>query len=223
MSATPPVLDRATLNSHRPYAGQRWSNRGDPVWELAMMSPRQGDWTEEDYLAVEQYAFVELVDGCLEFLPLPTPYHQLIAQFLARRLEAIVPSRYPGRVLQAPCPVRLWPARMREPDVFYVRPEQIPDLKRPPDGAELAVEIVSEGAANRQRDLVDKRADYARAGVREYWIVDPEAETIIVLALGKKRYRVHGEFKSGDTVTSALLEGFAVSVAAVFAAGKGAG
>lgn len=191
------------------------------MWVLAWMSPRQGEWTEEDYLRIEATAFVELVDGCLEFLPTPVPLHQLIAKFLARRLDEVVPSRYPGQVLPAPCPIRLWPGRMREPDVYYVRPEQMPDLTQPPNGAALAIEIVSEGEENRQRDFVDKRRDYARAGIKEYWIVDPEEETITVLTLGKKRYRLHGEFKPGDTATSVLLPGFAVDVKSVFAAGRG--
>jgi Uma2 family endonuclease len=74
---------------------------------------------------------------------------------------------------------------------------------------------------NRQRDLIEKRQAYAQAGVSEYWIVDPETETVTVLALDGAEYRVHGEFKSGDSATSVLLPGFAVEVSAVFAAGRG--
>lgn len=84
------------------------------------------------------------------------------------------------------------------------------------------MEIVSDGVENRRRDLVDKRRDYAKAGVKEYWIVDPTDESITVLRLKRTTYAVHGEFRKGDLATSALLKGFAVDVSAVFAAGKGA-
>jgi len=223
MTRTPPVLDAATLNSYRPYAGQKWSERGDPVWELAMMRPRQGEWTEEEYLQLEQSRMmVELVDGCLEFLPMPTLFHQRIALFLYTLLrDYLKQTTLDAEVGVAPCPVKLWSTHEREPDVFVLMPGRVTDAKSPPNGADLVVEIVSEGWEARQRDLVDKRRDYARAGVREYWIVDPETESITVLALDGETYRLHGDFKSGATATSVLLDGFAVEVAAVFAAGHG--
>ena len=68
---------------------------------------------------------------------------------------------------------------------------------------------------------MDKRHDYAKAGVREYWIVDPQEKTIAVLALAGKTFKVHGTFKSGDEAASKLLKGFKVSVSDVFAAGEG--
>ena len=58
------------------------SRRGEPVWELAMNYPLQGDWTEEEYLALETNRLVEFSDGFLEFLPMPSLIHQLIADFL---------------------------------------------------------------------------------------------------------------------------------------------
>jgi Uma2 family endonuclease len=115
----------------------------------------------------------------------------------------------------------LWDGRFREPDVFVLMPGRVVDPHLPPNGADLMMEVVSPGSASRQRDLVQKPRDYARAGVQEYWIVDPETETIAVLALNGETYRIHGEFKSGDTATSVLLDGFAVPVSAVFAAGQG--
>jgi Uma2 family endonuclease len=77
------------------------------------------------------------------------------------------------------------------------------------------------GDDNRKRDLVPKRRVYARAGIREYWIVDSEKKSITVLALAGKAYKVHGAFKVGEQATSKLLKGFAVAVSDVFAAGEG--
>jgi Uma2 family endonuclease len=66
-----------------------------------------------------------------------------------------------------------------------------------------------------QHDLVRKRREYARAGIPEYWIVNPAAEQIIVLRLEGTTYVEHGVFPRGAQATSALLEGFTVAVAEV--------
>jgi Uma2 family endonuclease len=85
-------------------------------------------------------------------------------------------------------------------------------------GADLCMEILSGGAEDRRRDLEEKRAEYAAAGIPEYWIVDPEQTRITVLTLDGADYRLHGEFKPGDTATSVLLPGFEVDVRECFAA-----
>src|SRR5216684_646925 len=74
--------------------------------------------------------------------------------------------------------------------------------------------------ARRERDLVTKREEYARAGIGEYWIIDPEQQTITVLGLDGEQYRLHGEFALGQRAASAVLPGFEVDVATVFAAGE---
>jgi Uma2 family endonuclease len=81
------------------------------------------------------------------------------------------------------------------------------------------VEIVSEGKDARERDLITKRKEYAKAGVQEYWIVDPQLRQITILVLEGQTYREHGVFASGATAASVMLPGFSLSVDAVFAAG----
>jgi Uma2 family endonuclease len=66
-----------------------------------------------------------------------------------------------------------------------------------------------------ERDTVIKRADYAEAGIPEYWIVNPEDATITVLKVGDGAYVAHGVFGRGTMATSSLLQGFTVSVDAV--------
>ena len=85
------------------------------------------------------------------------------------------------------------------------------------------MEIVSGSADDRERDLVLKRADYSAVGIPEYWIVDPETESITVLVLrdGTDKYTEHGVFHPGQQATSILLPGFAVDVEICFAAGRG--
>ncbi len=128
-----------------------------------------------------------------------------------------------GEVFFAPLPIRLWAGKYRDPDVVFLKPGRISDPRRQPEGADLAVEVVNEGEEDRQRDLITKRREYAEAGIAEYWIVNPQAETVLVQVLNGAAYRVQGEFPRGTTATSVLLPSFAVNVSAVFDAGLGPG
>ena len=195
---------------------------GEPAWELAFLYPSQGDWTEADYLALRTNRLIELSNGCLEVATMATLFHQLIVQYLVELLKAYVIANKLGVVATAPMPIRLFSGTLREPDAFFLKSARIVDAKSPPDGADLVIEIVSPGDENRRRDLVTKRREYAQAGIPEYWIVDPELQTITVLhlAVGESTYRVHGEFGVGRQADSVLLPGFAVDVAATFAAGE---
>ncbi|MBI4604907.1 MAG: Uma2 family endonuclease, partial [Planctomycetes bacterium] len=82
------------------------------------------------------------------------------------------------------------------------------------------VEVVSPD--DPARDWVKKVAEYAKAGIPEYWIVDPRQRVIAVFTLGKGRdaYALHGEFRPGRCATSVLLPGFSVSVAKALAAAE---
>src|SRR5262249_51496292 len=193
---------------------------GGPAWEVALLFPPQGEWSEAEYLALDTNQLVEFSDGCIEVLPMPLMFHQLIVKFLHRLLETYVAAHAKGEVLFAPLPVRLWPGKYREPDIIYLRPHRIKNVHAQPEGADLVVEVVSEGEENRERDLVKKREEYARAGISEYWTVDPQEKQITVLVLEGQTYREHGVFKPGTVATSVLLHGFSASVDVVVAAGQ---
>ncbi|GAB4163788.1 MAG: hypothetical protein Fur0021_39120 [Candidatus Promineifilaceae bacterium] len=64
------------------------------------------------------------------------------------------------------------------------------------------------GAADRQRDKVIKREGYARAGISEYWLVDPDEAVITVLTLTRDGYAVHGEFAPGAAASSVTASWF---------------
>jgi Uma2 family endonuclease len=186
---------------------------------MSTMTP-QGQWSEEEYLALDTNVLVEFSDGCLEVLPMMTIFHQRLVAFLHEILRRFVADHADGYVLTAPLPVHLRSGKFREPDIVYLRPYRIKDIHGQPEGADLVVEVVSEGEENRERDLVTKRQEYAKAGISEYWIVDPQEKQITVLALEGQSYREHGVFGAGAVATSVLLPGFAGSVDAVFAAGQ---
>ena len=81
-------------------------------------------------------------------------------------------------------------------------------------GADLALEVVSEEKP--ERDLIEKRGDYAEGRVPEYWIVNPQAQTITVLALSGDSCVETGIYRRGETATSVSLPDFSVAVSAVF-------
>ena len=196
------------------------SKKGTPTWEIAYLYPQQGQWTESEYLALDTNRLIELSNGCLEFLPMPTILHQRLVAFLYQQLVTFVAKKKLGEVFFAPLRVRTGPENIREPDVVFVKPERIRNPHTPPDGADLVAEVVSPGTESRERDLQTKREEYARAGIEEYWIIDPEARTATVLALEGDTYREHGVFQPGQTAGSVLLPGFEIDVRALFSVGQ---
>jgi Uma2 family endonuclease len=196
------------------------SKLGEPVWSVAMLFPRQGEWTESDYLALDTNRMIELVDGCLEVLPMPTSSHQRIVLFFYRRLHEFVTGRNLGEVLVAPLPVHLGPNNYREPDILFLSADRARTSRQYTEGAGLVVEVVSEGDEACGRDLRQNPQDYAAAGIPEYWIVDPENCSVTVLELAGLSYRVAGQYDHDATATSRRLPGFSISLGDLFAAAQ---
>jgi Uma2 family endonuclease len=213
----------ATTGQPRKWDKSPRNGVGKPTWDIALFFPMQGEWSEEDYLALDRDSeprLIELNDGVLEVLPMPDMYHQDIVQFLFLALFSFVRGLKIGRVYVAPMPIKLWSRQFREPDIVFLAKHRIKDKRKPPKGADLVMEVVSPGTADRKRDLTEKRRVYARARIPEYWIIDPKTRTITVLTVSDKRYQVHGVYTPGDEAASKLLKGFAVAVSDVFAAGE---
>lgn len=196
----------------------RRPDQAEPAWDVAYLFPFQGAWSEEDYLELSTNHLVEFVDGFIEVLPMPTTSHQLLVLYLFGLLSAFVAERNLGTVLVAALRVRLWRGRYREPDIVLMLKEHSSRMREEYwKGADLVMEVVSKGRKDRERDLETKRREYARAGIPEYWIVDPFQERITVLRLAGKRYIEHGDFPKGTVATSHLLQGFSIDVAKALA------
>ena len=144
---------------------------------------------------------------------MPTISHQRILRFLFNALQAFGTSQNFGEVLFMGVRVRLWPEKFREPDLVFMKTEHAGRVTDDYwEGADLVMEVVSDGEQDRRRNLNEKREEYARAAISEYWIVDPKLGTITVLTLDGSSYAVQGEFSAGQQATSKLLPGFAVDV-----------
>jgi Uma2 family endonuclease len=202
----------------KPPAGLTY---GEPVWEIARLYSTQGNWSEREYLNLQTNQRVEFSYGYIEFLPMPTTLHECIVRYLFLALNAFASAGALGEVFFAGLRVRLWEEKIRVPDVVFISAEhRNKGTEDYWDGADLVMEVVSGSHSDRHRDLVEKRAEYARAGIPEYWIVDPQEAQITVLTLDGNVYAVHGTFGRGDRATSRLLPGFEVDVAAVLDAQK---
>ncbi len=183
--------------------------------EIATIFSNQGAWSEQEYLALDTNRRVEFDSGFVELHDPPTDQHQGIIVYFIVTLS--VHARQIGGVVRpSGMRLRLWEQKYREPDIVLLC-DRDSSLRQENfwDGADLAVEIVSQGREDRERDLVTKRTEYARAGIQEYWIVDPEQETVTVLSLTGDVYSKGNLFGRGDVVTSPLLPELTLPVAEI--------
>ena len=178
--------------------------------------PRQGAWSDAAYLWLSDHSrrLIELTDGHLQGLPMPTSTHQAVLACLYRLFYAFLNPRG-GIVMFSALRLRLREGKFREPDLLLLLDRNDARYQdRYWLGADLVVEVVSPDDPN--RDLVEKRRDYAEGRIPEYWIADPRNETITVLNLEADTYKEQGVFGRGDAATSTLLGGFDVDVSTVF-------
>ncbi len=179
---------------------------------LPQPAARKRLWTFDEMLAEleESNLPFELWDGETIRSPTPVPNHQRIVFNFAMLLREFVMPRRLGEVFLSPLDVILSQHRVVQPDVFFIskaRLNLVTDRVRcAPD---LVVEVISEGSW--RRDRVDKKDLYEQFAVREYWIVDPEAQTIEVFALKKGAFELASRAEQSDTAASKLLSGFTVA------------
>ena len=106
------------------------------------------------------------------------------------------------------------------PDLAFVKTDRWNDIvsnDRFNAAPDLVIEVMSPGKENRDRDLLVKRQLYAKYGVVEYWIVDPENRLVDVYRLRDSRLESAATFRNGDEITTSLLPGFGLHVHSIFA------
>jgi Uma2 family endonuclease len=173
-------------------------------------------FTYEDYLKTSDDERYELLDGELIIMPAPSIAHQHVAMKLGTRLDTFVEEGNLGVVFSAPTDVVLSETDVVQPDLLFISLERAhtimpANIQGAPD---LIVEIRSDSTAERDETL--KRILYAQHDVKEYWLVDPEDMTIIVLCLGEGGYAEAATYTVGQTLTSPALEGFSVNLDEIF-------
>ncbi|MBC8068772.1 MAG: Uma2 family endonuclease [Deltaproteobacteria bacterium] len=160
--------------------------------------------TEAEFLALpESMDRIELIDGEVTLPPSPTPRHQLVLGRLFRAISTWADAHAPAFVGLAPLDVRIAEGRIVQPDLFVLRGGWSGDDGPIEAVPELVVEVLSQ---RRGYDRITKRLIYAEAGVAEYWVVDPTAQTLELYSgiepMAPERTRV----------TSGALEGLTVEL-----------
>ncbi|OFW20666.1 MAG: hypothetical protein A3G21_22170 [Acidobacteria bacterium RIFCSPLOWO2_12_FULL_66_21] len=183
-------------------------------------APERVRMTYDDLLALPDDGLRhELIDGEHFVSPSPGSAHQLIVGNLYLQIATFLREHPMGVVMLAPFDIVISRYDVVEPDLIYFSSERFKttvgekNAQGPPD---LAIEVLS--PSTRRRDEILKRRLYERSGVAEYWVVDPEIETIKVYVVQDGKYRLASELSREyeAMLSTPLLPGLTVPLAAVF-------
>ena len=167
-------------------------------------------------------AHYELINGILVRKQSPTYDHQLILREIGFHLTSYMKKTRSGQVLYAPMDVVLDDNNAYHPDISYIKKERyflFDEKERIIMGApDLAVEILSKSTA--VYDKGDKRDNYEKYGVREYWLVDPVKKSFEVYALMNERFKLVAYLEETGVLKSEVLEGFEMDIEQVFEEAK---
>ena len=176
-----------------------------------------GTWTYDDLLTLpDDGRRYEIIEGELYEMPSPTFAHAATIMNLILMLAPIIAS-LGGRMLTAPRDVFFRGADPVQPDLVVVLPGGQGTLAaRGVEGApDVLIEVLS--PSNRGHDLLTKRSLYARAGVREYWIVDPTARTLEILSLDGDAFHLAVAASGEERPISPLLGPLPIAADDLFA------
>ncbi len=179
-----------------------------PVVTVAapLVGPPQGHWTYADYAALPNDGNrYEIIAGVLYMTPSPGTGHQITSNIIATLLTIHVQFAGYGKVLTALVDVELAPDTVVQPDIVVVLSANLDRItpSRIIGAPDLVVEILSPGTAGYDRR--EKQDAYTRAGVGEYWIVDPGAQTVELLTLDQGGYRSQGVFRGQARLPSSAV------------------
>jgi Uma2 family endonuclease len=167
--------------------------------------------TYEDYCGLPEDGLrYEIVDGMLFAEPSPRRGHQEAVGNLFAILHAHVRAHGLGKVYVAPFDVILDEKNVVVPDLVFVSRDRLGIVaERGVEGAaDLLVEVLSPRSG--RRDRVRKLNAYARHGVRHYWLVDPEAETLEAFELVDGAYRLAAALSGDDELRPGLFPGLTI-------------
>ncbi len=173
-------------------------------------------FTVKDYMSTPNDKRYQLLDGEMIVMPSPVTKHQRVLFRLCVAMHDFVSAGQLGEVFVAPFDVVLSNHDVAQPDILFVSNARSAiiteaNIQGAPD---LVVEILSPGTAEYDRGY--KQALYGRHGVREYWLVDPDAETVEVLTLGEQGLAPLAAHRRGGLIASPLLGGLALALDQVF-------
>jgi len=165
----------------------------------------QGNYTVDDYYALRDEKRVELIDGVMYDMASPTLPHQDIILQVAFQLEQCARDHNGCKVFLSPVSVQLDQDNrtMVEPDIVVLCDESLATMKCIYGAPDLVIEVLS--PSSRARDMLIKLNKYWNAGCKEYWIIDPDEETVTAYDFTSGVNAKHYTF--GDNVPVGISNG----------------
>jgi Uma2 family endonuclease len=180
-------------------------------------------FTYGDYLKWDDGERWELIDGvAYNMTPAPSRFHQQVSMQLCIQFGNFLLNS-PCKIYAAPFDVRLPEGdeaqedvrTVVQPDITVVCDQSKLDDKGCKDSPDLIIEILSPSTA--RKDMKEKFLRYERAGVREYWIVDPSGKMVTVFKLSESgMYGRPDVYSDEDRVKVGILEGLEIELESVF-------
>jgi Uma2 family endonuclease len=217
-----PLKTSPTVTARERYrtAAEWWDALGQVPFERIVFDPWPGTATESDIIRLDDHEdrLCELIDGTL--VEKSRGFEEsLLAMRIGYLLMSFVVPRKLGIISGEAGMMRLFPGRVRIPDVAFVSFDRLPDRKSPgvaiPDlYPDLAVEVLSE--SNTRREMENKLKEYFKAGTRLVWYVDLKSKSVEVFTSASKVTRLSADniLNGGD-----VLPGFEVSLPTLFDTG----
>ena len=162
--------------------------------------------------SLQDWNLIQLINGKEVEMPSPLIRHQKVSRLLQRIIEDFLLQHQLGELFNAPLDVIFEEGVNRvQPDLIYISDENKGIIKDWICGVpDLLVEVVSKGSF--YIDTVDKKEIYQKYGVKEYWIIFPEYDTIEVFSLENDGYKIFSKGTDDEIVKSKLLNGLEVKV-----------
>ncbi|WP_042354003.1 Uma2 family endonuclease [Bacillus rubiinfantis] len=188
-----------------------------------MGMPKQKKYTYEDYLTWDESLRCEAIEGeIISMSPSPTPKHQDVVAELTAEFTIFLRGKE-CMAFSAPIDVCLFASRETsnqdiqdwvQPDLIVVCDQKKITEKNIVGAPELVVEVLSPSTARNDRWI--KYNSYEKAGVKEYWIVDPLNLSVEVYELNEASFKQTGVYGKEDTLTVGILPELQIQLNTIF-------
>ena len=166
---------------------------------------------------IKDFVLTEIIHGEKSMAPSPFGYHQRIVANIFKYMSRFVEDKNLGEVFLSPLDVILEEGKFRlQPDLIYLKKENLHLLREWIYGTpDLVIEVVSKGTLT--RDSVEKKEIYETFGVKEFWLVFPEIESLEVFTLVDGKYKLHASTDhTPNSIESKLIEGMVILPEKIF-------
>ncbi|ELA09320.1 hypothetical protein MOMA_02905 [Moraxella macacae 0408225] len=176
------------------------------------------EYTYTDYLKWQLKESIELIKGKISLMsPAPVRLHQKISMRLSAEMFYFL-KQNPCEVYTAPFDVRLTnkdgKQSVVQPDISVICDKSKLDARGCVGAPDIVIEILS--PSNHKKEMDAKFDLYQESGVKEYWIVEPRNQTVLMYVLENDKFIGLKPFSEGQQITSTVLTGFSMAVDDVF-------